>query len=222
MISKLFYWYLDYFYVFYWQVLNLFVLKKANQAITISDSKKPTIVIIPGVYEKWFFMKPLVDYLKQNEYTVYFVDTLGYNRDAIPEAAARVKELIESNDLKNVIIVAHSKGGLIGKYFLTALNSDDRVRRLVTINTPFAGSIYASFFFNKSVRDFSPNSWIIKSLQQHKDINNKIVSIYGIFDPHIPGGSHIDGAKNIQVPVIGHFRLLSDKLVQQAVLENCK
>ena len=47
--------------------------------------------------------------------------------------------------------------------------------------------------------------------------NARIVSIYPVFDPHIPGGSALDGAVNIPIATTGHFRILGDERVIRAV-----
>jgi hypothetical protein len=119
-----------------------------------------------------------------------------------------------------VTIVAHSKGGLIGKYALDHLNSRHRLERLIAIAAPFSGSPYARWFINRAVRDFAPTTAIIRELQSATTHNHRITSIYGTFDPHIPGRSALAGATNLELPVKGHFRLLADPLVIQAVLAN--
>ena len=50
-------------------------------------------------------------------------------------------------------------------------------------------------------------------------MNDRIVSIFGEFDPHIPEGSALPGATNITLPTGGHFRILSDPATLKFVLE---
>lgn len=40
-------------------------------------------------------------------------------------------------------------------------------------------------------------------------MNSRIVSIFAAFDPHIPEGSHLEGATNVRLPIAGHFRVLA-------------
>jgi pimeloyl-ACP methyl ester carboxylesterase len=47
-----------------------------------------------------------------------------------------------------VALVAHSMGGLIATYFITLLGGDRDVRTLITIGTPFRGSIMAAQILN--------------------------------------------------------------------------
>jgi len=60
-----------------------------------------------------------------------------------------------------------------------------------------------------SLRIFIPNDPTILALTREAAVNPRIVSVYGRFDPHIPGGSRLDGAKNVQLDTGGHFRILA-------------
>lgn len=117
----------------------------------IIKGKKP-IILIPGIMGKWGFLKKLGDKISLEGHPVYIVPKLGYNLANIPTAAKIVEEIIDENNLKDVIIVAHSKGGLIGEYLLTC---DKRVEKLIAIATPFYGSHLAKFFRLKPFKELS-------------------------------------------------------------------
>jgi hypothetical protein len=116
-----------------------------------------------------------------------------------------------------VVIVAHSKGGLIGKQVLLD-DVEGRVRRLVAIATPFSGSVLARLVPSRPVRAMGPDDATILALAGRPEINHLITSICPSFDPHIPTGSHLEGATNIPVAAIGHFRVLADPDVLDAVI----
>ena len=40
-------------------------------------------------------------------------------------------------------------------------------------------------------------------------MNARITSIYPRFDPNIPEGSRLEGATNVEIPLWGHFRILT-------------
>ncbi|MFC4063481.1 esterase/lipase family protein [Actinoplanes subglobosus] len=42
-----------------------------------------------------------------------------------------------------VVLIAHSMGGLVSRYYLEVLGGRERVRRLVTLGTPYSGSVKA-------------------------------------------------------------------------------
>jgi pimeloyl-ACP methyl ester carboxylesterase len=219
LLANQFYWSLDYAYVARKQLLGAISRTKAEQYRN-RQTKKPSIILIPGVYEHWQFMKPLAALLHHHAYDVHVVEGLGYNRHDIMTTASVVQAYVASHNIKQCILVAHSKGGLIGKYLLTTNNRDGRILGLVALNTPFSGSRYAYLFLIfKSLRIFIPNSSILKLLSKNQLVNQSIVSIYSKFDPHIPGGSYLEGAKNIQLETHGHFRIVNDQVVHRILLE---
>ena len=58
----------------------------------------------------------------------------------------------------------------------------------------------------------------MRALAASADVNTRIVSIFGPFDPHIPEGSELAGARNIVLARGGHFRVLEDPRVIAEVL----
>ena len=62
-----------------------------------------------------------------------------------------------------------------------------------------------------SLRAFSPRNRTLNALRANLAVNSRITSIYGTFDPHIPGGSELVGATNVQLDVMGHFRILGNE-----------
>lgn len=103
------------------------------------------MVLLPGVYETWQFLKPIADRLNTAGHPIHVVRSLGYNVRDIPLSARTVASFLVEHDLRHVVVVAHSKGGLIGKYLMTIGDVEGRVDRLVAINTPFSGSASACF-----------------------------------------------------------------------------
>jgi len=216
-----FYWALDYAYVLRVQAAAL-VHPNPPASYVQGRHGLPPLVIIPGVYESWYLMKPLLDFLVAAGYPLHIVSGLGYNRGSVEEMAAIVADYIKQHTLTDCIIIAHSKGGLIGKYLLARNSENGSIRGLVAVNTPFSGSLYAYLVPLPSIRIFTPHSKILTSLNANLLVNNKVASIYGRFDPHIPYGSHLDGARNIQLSTYGHFRIMAEKRIHQAVLEEIK
>ena len=209
-------WMLDYVYASIGQTRAF--LSRARPADFRSGAKAP-IVIIPGVYESWQFMRPLIQILHDHGHPVHVVPALGRNRRSLADAAATVAAYLEREDLNGVIIVAHSKGGLIGKQLMTTADPADRVSAMAAISAPFGGSRYARYWVVPSIRAFAPANAALHGLGLDHRVNDRIVSIYGVFDPHIPEGSELVGARNIQLSVGGHFRILGDPRTMRAVLD---
>lgn len=177
------------------------------------------VILVPGVYEHWSFMRPLGDALNSAGHRVNVVHGLGLNRRGILETSERLGRALASRTPPPVgrVLVAHSKGGLIGKQLLA--QSPPGLLGLVAICTPFRGSPLAGLFWVPSIRAFLPDDETIVMLGRDESVNGRIVSVFGRFDPHIPGGSALDGATNVIVPATGHFRMLGSVKTHTAVLD---
>jgi len=185
----------------------------------VKEGKTP-IIILPGIFGRWAFLKPLADNLSLQGHPVYIVPKLGNNIGDIPSSAQKVKEVIVENNLKHVVIVAHSKGGLIAKYLIAHDNAHHEVAGLVAIATPFSGSAIGKLVPHYSIRELDVDSEIIKYLSVHKTVNHKIISIIPLYDNHVwhDQGSFLDGAlENIRVSTSGHHKVLNDKQVWREV-----
>ncbi|WP_258066291.1 triacylglycerol lipase [Pseudoclavibacter sp. RFBA6] len=203
--TRLWWWALDYAYVVAQQARAAF--DRTDPAMFLDGPRAP-VVVIPGVYEPWRFMLPLIRTIHAMGHPVHVLDPLGFNRKPVPDAAAHLVEALERQDLEDVIIVAHSKGGLVGKYAMTQGAGVPRIRSMLAVATPFGGSSYARLLFTPSLRIFSPRDRTILALSLEKEVNSRIVSVFGCFDPHIPKGSFLLGAENVQLDTGGHFRVL--------------
>jgi len=209
------------------------------------DGKVP-VVLIPGILGKWGFMKSLGDKISRRGHPVYIVPELGYNIYNIPTSAKTlrslivhiipkrghvppkisrgaeaVRKLIEEEDLSGVVLVAHSKGGLIGKYLLAHHNIDNRVLGMVAIASPFSGSAMAKLIPHDSFKELRADSEIIQDLERHRKANERIISIIPEYDNHVwaERGSFLESAaENIEVPIHGHHKVLFDKKVLSLVL----
>lgn len=176
------------------------------------------VLLIPGVMEEWTVMRPVADRLSSAGHPVHVLPELKRNTVTVAEGAVLASAYLGARGLSEVVIVAHSKGGLIGKQVLLD-DTERRVRRLVAIATPFSGSVLARLVPSRTVRAMSPDDATILALRDRTEVNHLITSICPSFDPHIPTGSHLTGAANIPVDAMGHFRVLSDPAVLAAVLE---
>lgn len=208
----------DYGFAVGWQLRSLVPDARRRANWRRGAGGKPAIVLLPGVLERWHFLRAIGDRLHRAGYPVHAITSLGINRANAPLQAARVAGYLVEHDLRDVVLVAHSKGGLIGKLTMLDRAVADRVRGMVTVASPFNGSPYARFFVDPSIREFSPKHPVIVGLGRERDVNAKIVSIWPAFDQHIPTTSRLPGAyANIEVPGTGHFRILSSRVVIDAV-----
>lgn len=216
VLQKGVWWLQDYLYAAGWQVRGMF---SRVQPGSFHQGHRRPVLIIPGVYENWQFMMPLIQSIHDAGHPVHVVTVLQRNQLDVPEAARMVAQHLEEAGLRDAAIVAHSKGGLIGKYAMLMLDPEQRIDRMVTVCTPFSGSRYARYMLLPSLRIFSPRHPVTLELAREEAINSRITSIYGPFDPHIPEGSVLPGATNIELPAAGHFRILGDPETARIIVE---
>lgn len=178
----------------------------------------PEIILLPGVYEHWTFLRPLGDALNAAGHRVNVVHGLGLNSRDIVETSERLARSLAKvrPTPAGRVLVAHSKGGLIGKRVMLG-PSGWRVARLVAIATPFSGSEWGRVVPLRAVRALAPESPDVVSLAAETAVNARITSIYPLFDPHVPGGSELPGAENVRLPIAGHSRILADPIALRAV-----
>ncbi len=182
------------------------------------DGDRPPVVVIPGVYETWHFMRPLMDALHDRGHPVHVLPVLRHNVRPVPVSAEEVVAYLEEHDLRDVLLVAHSKGGLIGKYAMASLDPDHRIDRMVAVSTPFGGSSLARLAPVAHLRVFRAADPVLAAMGRELAVNARITSVYGVFDTLIPEGSELSGATNVRLPVGGHFRILGDPRTREAVL----
>lgn len=212
-------WIKDYLHLIKGYSLMYLHHKAPHHYLGFTVEGKIPVILIPGIAEKWGFLKSLGDKISLEGHPVYIVPKLGHNLTDIPKSARIIKDLIEENKLKSVIIVTHSKGGLIAKYLLIHFNKDNVVKGVIAIATPFSGSALVRLVRHKSFKELSPTSQLIQDLNSNTIVNNRIISIYPSYDNHVPEGSILTYAENIKVNVKGHHKILFDNQVQKITIE---
>ena len=183
-------------------------------------------MLIPGVSNKWSYLKPLGDKISLLGHPVHIVPELGQNRYPIPDSVKILRRVIEREGLERVVIVGHSKGGLIGKYYLMHENDDSRVLGIVAIASPFSGTTLVDALLRHSVSrpwlgELRSESDMIRELGGNAEVNRKIISIYPEYDTHVwaKEKSCLKGAaKNIEIRTGGHNLIISNAQAIQAVI----
>jgi pimeloyl-ACP methyl ester carboxylesterase len=211
---RLGWWVRDYAYAAVWQLRATF---GRSDAATFRSGTRTPVVVLPGVYETWRFLRPLATALHERGHPVHVLDALRHGRRPVADMAASVADYLQANDLRDIVIAAHSKGGLVGKQVMLGA-AGERVRGMVAVATPFGGSRYARFMLDPTLRIFSPRSRTILELSRHAEVDARIVSVFGRFDPHIPEGSVLPGARNVLLDTGGHFRILAHPRVMAEII----
>lgn len=187
------------------------------------DCAGPPVVIIPGILENARYLAPMSQWLAARGHTVHQLPALGWNLRGLMKSVDKGFEALETLGVEDAVIVAHSKGGLIGKAMLLDPRADGVLTGLIAVATPFNGSTLwdraqRTLLLRRSpLGMFHPAHPELATLIAEREVNRRIVSLSPAFDQMIPGGSHLDGATNETLEVEGHFRAVSDESAWEVI-----
>lgn len=214
--------------------------KKAN----LWRAKQP-VLLLYGFIATRRTLAILEKRLSQAGYTVFSLNLGGlwgkYNTGAIEELASLVDQKIERIYKKYQItaklsIISHSKGGLIGAYYVKRLHGDRRVKTLITLGTPhhgnpwaLVGSVTPLALTSKSLRQMTPMSPFIQRLQRGPFPKKvQLYSVYSQDDRVCPYPNAVlktsSNVFNIEVRGVSHSEFLIKKNVFYIIehaLSNC-
>lgn len=182
-------------------------------------------VLIPGVVERWPFMEPLGRRLAAAGHGVHFVPELGRHlmpvRDAAPIVGEAVDRVAAAHPQAQIVLVAHSKGGLTGKRLMVDRALQPQLPQpagLVALATPFAGSRRARLLRQAAMREFDPTNERLLALAAERGADARIRVVLPTIDPHIPGNEIPEGVRGVRLRSNGHFRPLATAEAARAVL----
>ncbi|MCX5035861.1 lipase [Streptomyces sp. KO7888] len=149
------------------------------------------------------------------------IESLNYSpltcdiRTAAELLGRHVEEICERTGSERVDVVGHSLGGLIARYYVQCLGGDRRVRTLVTLGTPHAGTkVVPLANAHPIVRQMRPGSAVIDELTRPAPgCRTRFVSFWSDLD-HVMDPletaclDHPDlSVQNVRVSGIGHLAL---------------
>ncbi|MEV7792675.1 alpha/beta fold hydrolase [Streptomyces sp. NPDC087512] len=161
------------------------------------------------------------------------VESLNYSpltcdiRCAAELLGRHIEEICERTGSDRVDVVGHSLGGLIARYYVQRLGGDRRVRTLVTLGTPHAGTrVVPLANAHPIVRQMRPGSAVIEELARPAPgCRTRFVSFWSdldrVMDPlETACLDHPDLAvRNIRVTGIGHLALPVHPAVANGIRE---
>lgn len=176
--------------------------------------------------------------LRRDGYCVFSLNLGGlfdsFNTLTIDACAEKVRDKVDSlyarYALGPLAIVGHSKGGLIGRYYVKRLGGDARVRTLITLAAPHNGTPFAYVgcatvgLFARSVWQMTPMSPFIRRLKIGAFPSKvRFTSIYSKADRFSPFPSCIletagqPNLRNVEVLGVGHRDFVFKKSVYEVV-----
>jgi triacylglycerol esterase/lipase EstA (alpha/beta hydrolase family) len=178
--------------------------------------------------------------LRRDEFCVWSMNLGGlmdaFNTAGIDQIAERVRDKVERlyqryPSMGPLSIVGHSKGGLIGLYYVKRLGGDRYVNNLITLGTPHNGSPTAYLgcvgygLISRSIWQMTPMSPFIRRLKMGAlPASVKVTSIYSRDDKVNPfpaclleDTSMTSNLRNIEVRDVAHRAFVTKRAVYQVV-----
>lgn len=179
----------------------------------------PPVLLIPGYALTRVMMWPLATYLRYRGRWVWAINNPIFEDD-LPTFAAHARdaadELRRQSGADQIDIIGHSMGGLVAAWYIQHLGGAAHVRRLVTLGTPWAGTMMAIFSLGRQGRSLRPDSAVVESLD---GFQHDTVAIWSQEDCVVlPTSSAVPAhARAVEVADVGHLDLLQNASVMRAV-----
>lgn len=174
-----------------------------------TKGKRGDVILIPGLRSDWHSLKIIGNFVNYLGYRVHILSDLDKNTGSVESGVKIVEGYLKQLKLRKIILITHSKGGVIAKCLLDYSPEGKKIKKIIAIAAPFKGSIWAKIKW-LGASELATGSEVINKICRNKENNHKIVSIFPSFDNHVmPGGnSRLEGANNIEVDIVGHTRVL--------------
>lgn len=207
----------------YWQVRSL---RRSPLPVFAADAASglPTVIMLPGLATNWKFMQPLTNAIAAAGFPVAHLPQLRRVTKSSTDLAELVLRFLRTHrELGPVLLVSHSKGGLVAKRVLLADPEARLALGAVTISAPFDGARAARFVDGRihALREvvlMRPGTPAMLSLARQTAANSRITTVSPIIDEIVGSRGTLPGARNLAVSSIGHNLLLADPRVHRLVV----
>lgn len=159
-------------------------------------------------------------------YTINLEPLFGGIDALVPKLAARVDEILAQTGGSQIMVVAHSMGGLVTRAYRTS-PAAAHIAKFVTLGSPHHGSRMARLGVGQNSRQMADGSaWLAQLAQKEQQLHSRenpppTLSIYTLNDDLVypPESSVLDWAENVPVSAVGHVGLVFSPSVARRVIE---
>ena len=140
----------------------------------------------------------------------------------VPQLNQRVEEVCRATGAAQVVLIAHSMGGLVCRSYL-ARHGGGRVERLITIASPHAGTELARIGIGKNAREMVPGSLWLKDLAT-ENVPVPTISIRTPHDNYVmpQDNQRLPGAIDVEMDGIGHLSVLYARRTADELVAACR
>ena len=165
----------------------------------------------------WAHLTPLLDAARISHAALDLEPVLGAIDDYLPLVQGACECLCTKTNASQVIIVAHSMGGLVARAYMRA-HGADRVAHVFTLGTPHHGTSLASFGVGRNAAQMrrqagaaAPESAWLQALAASESAATRarITSLFTHHDNIVAPqtSSSLEGARNIEFGGVGHVAM---------------
>lgn len=138
-----------------------------------------------------------------------------------PQLNARIEALCAATGSPQVMLVAHSMGGLICRSYL-ARHGNARVSQLITLATPHQGTELARLGFGRNAREMEVGSLWLNDMAG-ETLSVPTISLRNAYDNYVmpQDNQRLAGARDIELPPVGHIAMLYNRTVADILISCC-
>ncbi|HVE49649.1 MAG TPA: alpha/beta fold hydrolase [Casimicrobiaceae bacterium] len=154
-------------------------------------------------------------------YTLSYGPPLASIDHFAQQAARKIDSILAETGARDVIVIAHSMGGLVMRAYLRE-HGGRKIARLVTIATPHEGSMHAWLGTGVSVAQMRPGSaWLSALGEPRSDDAPPLVSLWSWHDSMVTPqtSARVAFGENVELSGVGHTALLRERRVFERVLQ---
>jgi triacylglycerol lipase len=206
--------------------------KRFDQRI-FTDSTALPVLLIHGYgcnSGYWHWMSQALQAAHITHYAVDMEPVFGSIDGYAPLVHEAVQRLLQESGQQQIVIVAHSMGGLAARAYLRD-HGHAHIARVITLGTPHHGTTIANFGIGINCGEMNwlgraeegtSSEWLHRLAATEDSATRAVIlSIYShhdnIVSPQI--SSHLPGAENVAISGIGHVALALDHSIQKRVIE---
>ncbi|MTV40984.1 esterase/lipase family protein [Duganella radicis] len=171
------------------------------------------VLLIHGYACNSGYWLPMSKLLKQARISHYGIDLEPPGApidDFVPQVRAAVERLRRETGSAQVILLAHSMGGLVARAYLRR-HGDADIARVITLGTPHHGTALAHLGPGSNAAQMRRDSaWLASLAASEANTQRTLISsIYSVHDNIIApqDSSDLPGARNLVFGAIGHVAL---------------
>ncbi len=140
----------------------------------------------------------------------------------VPQLRQRIEEVCRETGADQVVLIAHSMGGLVCRSYL-ARHGGQRVERLVTIASPHAGTELARIGIGQNAREMEPGSLWLRDLATEA-VPVPAISIRTPHDNYVmpQDNQRLPDAIDVELDGIGHLAVLYSRRTAAELIAACR